>query len=193
MSLDASLSNWSQPSAYRPRSAPQTVGKTRIMAMTAADWPAVRAIYEEGIATGQATFETAAPEWSAWDAARLPVGRLVARRHRSVVGWAALSPVSSRAVYRGVAEVSIYIAAAARGQGIGRLLLTALIDNAETAGLWTLQAGIFPENEASVALHLACGFRLVGRRERLGLHHGRWRDSLLLERRSNRVGVDGEM
>ena len=193
MSLDASLSNWSQQPAYRPRSAPQTVGKACIMAMAAADWPAVRAIYEEGMATSHATFETAVPEWAAWDAARLPDGRLVARRRHVVIGWAALSPVSSRAVYRGVAEVSIYVAAAARGQGIGRLLLTALIDNAETAGLWTLHAGIFPENEASVALHLACGFRIVGRRERLGLHHGLWRDSLLLERRSSRVGVPSEM
>ncbi|MBP6016937.1 MAG: N-acetyltransferase [Candidatus Promineofilum sp.] len=158
--------------------------------MLAADWPAVRTIYEEGIATGQATFETAAPEWAAWDAARLTAGRLVARRH-GVVGWAALSPVSSRAVYCGVAEVSIYVAATVRGQGIGRALLAALIESSETAGLWTLQAGIFPENEASVALHLACGFRIVGRRERLGLHHGLWRDSLLLERRSSRVGAAG--
>ncbi|MCA9866135.1 MAG: N-acetyltransferase [Anaerolineae bacterium] len=161
--------------------------------MVAADWPAVRAIYEEGIATGHATFETTAPEWAAWDAARLPAGRVVARRRHAIVGWAALSAVSSRAVYCGVAEVSIYVAAAARGQGIGRTLLTALIDRSETAGLWTLQAGIFPENEASVALHVSCGFRVVGRRERLGLHHGLWRDSLLLERRSSRVGVPDQM
>jgi phosphinothricin acetyltransferase len=159
--------------------------------MAASDWPAVRAIYEEGIATGHATFETAVPEWEAWNAARLPTCRLVARRGRRVVGWAVLSPVSSRAVYSGVAEVSIYVAAPARGQGVGRALLKALIESSEAAGIWTLQAGIFPENEASVALHLGCGFRVVGRRERLGRHHGIWRDSLLLERRSSRIGVDG--
>jgi phosphinothricin acetyltransferase len=115
----------------------------------------------------------------------------VARRGRRVVGWAVLSPVSPRAVYSGVAEVSIYVAAPARGQGVGRALLKALIESSEAAGIWTLQAGIFPENEASVALHLGCGFRVVGRRERLGRHHGIWRDSLLLERRSSRIGVDG--
>ncbi len=161
----------------------------RIAPLTAAEWPAVRAIYEEGIATGHATFETTAPDWAAWDAARLPVGRLVAWRGRTVVGWAALSPVSSRAVYSGVAEVSVYVAAAARGQGVGRALLTALVAASETAGIWTLTAGIFPENEASVALHRACGFRVVGRRERLALHYGVWRDALLLERRSSVVGV----
>ncbi len=166
----------------------------RLATLTPADWPAVRAIYEEGIATGNATFETAAPEWPAWDAARLPCCRLVAqrgttRRGRRVLGWAALSPVSSRAVYRGVAEVSIYVAAAARGQGVGRLLMGGLVAASEEAGLWTLQAGIFPENAASLALHRAFGFRVVGRRERLGQLHGVWRDALLLERRSNRAGV----
>lgn len=161
----------------------------RIFPLTAADWPAVRAIYEEGIATGQATFETAAPEWPAWDAARLAVGRLVARRGQRVIGWAALSPVSSRAVYAGVAEVSIYVAAAARGQGVGKTLLRALIEAAEDGGLWTLQAGIFPENAASLALHQSCGFRVVGRRERVARLHGVWRDALFLERRSSRVGV----
>lgn len=192
MSLDTnttSHSTWPAPAAYRRRSAARLAGETTIETLTAADWPAVRAIYEEGIATGQATFETAAPDWVAWDTARRPDCRLVARRGRAVVGWAALSPVSSRAVYVGVAEVSIYVAARARGQGIGRALLEALIDSSEAAGIWTLQAGIFPENEASVALHLGRGFRVVGRRERLGRHHGVWRDSLLLERRSSRVGV----
>ena len=160
--------------------------------LTATDWPAVRAIYEEGIATRQATFETAAPDWALWDAARLPVGRLVARRGRMVIGWAALSAVSSRAVYRGVAEVSVYVAAAARRQGVGRLLLSALVEASEAAGIWTLQAGIFPENEASVALHLGCGFRVIGRRERVACHYGVWRDALLLERRSRSVGVGDE-
>lgn len=193
MSLElnpSTASNWSARAVYRPRSPADSSVKVRIEALTADDWPAVRAIYEEGIATGNATFETAAPEWAAWDAARLPTCRLVARRGRVVVGWAALSPVSTRAVYCGVAEVSIYVAAAERARGIGRALLSALVEASESAGIWTLQAGIFPENEASVALHRACDFRVVGLRERLGLHYGVWRDALLLERRSNRVAVD---
>jgi phosphinothricin acetyltransferase len=158
--------------------------------MKPADWPRVRAIYLEGIATGQATFERDAPEWAAWDAARLSAPRLVARVVGEVAGWAALSPVSARAVYAGVAEVGIYIGAAHRGLGVGRTLLTALIAAAERGGIWTLQAGIFPENEASLRLHKACGFRAVGRRERIGQMQGVWRDTLLLERRSRIVGVD---
>ena len=161
-----------------------------IAEMRPADWPAVRAIYTEGIATGQATFETDAPEWAAWDAARLPAPRLVARIGAEVAGWAALSPVSTRRVYRGVAEVGIYVAAAQRGRGLGRALLAALIEASERGGIWTLQAGIFPGNEASVRLHKACGFREVGRRERIGRRDGVWRDTLLLERRSRVVGVD---
>ena len=160
-----------------------------IEALVPADWPAVRAIYEEGIATRHATFETVVPEWEQWNACRLPDCRLVARRGRQIIGWATLSPISSRSVYRGVAEDSIYVAAGARRQGAGRALLESLIDASEAAGIWTMQAGIFPENAASVNLHLACGFRLVGRRERLGMHRGIWRDALLLERRSSRVGV----
>lgn len=176
-------------SASVARSRVNRTSPVRIAPLTVADWPVVRAIYEEGIATRNATFETDAPEWAAWDAARLPVGRLVARRGRTVVGWAALSAVSSRAVYSGVAEVSVYVAASARGQGVGRALLTALVAASEAAGIWTLTAGIFPENEASLALHRACDFRVVGRRERLALHYGVWRDALLLERRSRIVGV----
>jgi len=160
-----------------------------IESMTPADWPAVRAIYEEGIATGHATFETAAPEWAKWDAGHRPDCRLVARNNSEVLGWAALSPVSGRCVYAGVAEVSVYVAAAARGQGVGKSLLAALIDAAEQAGIWTLQAGIFPENTGSMALHRAGGFREVGRRERLGQMNGIWRDVALLERRSKVVGV----
>jgi phosphinothricin acetyltransferase len=152
--------------------------------MQAADWPAVRAIYEEGIATGQATFETAPPERSEWDQNHLPAPRLVTRRDNVVAGWAALSPVSERCVYGGVAEVSIYVAQAHRGRGLGKALLRELIKRSEAAGIWTLQAGIFPENEASIGLHLANGFRLVGKRERLGLLNGVWRDVILLERRS---------
>ncbi|HEY7283125.1 MAG TPA: GNAT family N-acetyltransferase [Actinomycetota bacterium] len=153
------------------------------------DWPAVREIYEEGIAGGNATFEMYAPTWDAWNRARLRECRLVARSGDRVVGWVALSPVSERAVYRGVAELSIYVASAARGQGVGRTLLHRLIADSELAGIWTLQAGVLAENEASLALHRACGFREVGRRERIGRHGDRWRDVVLLERRSRTVGV----
>jgi phosphinothricin acetyltransferase len=153
--------------------------------MTADDWPGVRAIYLEGIATGDATFETAGPEWPEWDARHLPHSRLAARQAGDILGWAALSPVSSRPVYRGVAEVSIYVAARARGQGIGRGLLQALIAESTSHGVWTLQAGIFPENTASIKLHRRAGFRLVGTRERIGqMTDGRWRDTILLERRA---------
>ena len=148
------------------------------------DWPAVRAIYEAGIATGNATFETAAPDWPAWDAAHLADHRLVARDGGRVLGWAALAPVSDRCCYAGVAEDSVYVTPDAQGQGVGRQLLAAVVASAERAGIWTVQTGIFPENQASVRLHQACGFRVVGVRERLGQLHGRWRDVLLLERRS---------
>jgi phosphinothricin acetyltransferase len=147
------------------------------------DWPAVAAIYREGIETGNATFETEVPGWKAW-AASHPAHRLVAEEAGSVLGWAALSPVSERCCYSGVAENSVYVAAAARGRGIGRALLDRLISDAEAAGIWTIQTGIFPENEASIALHVACGFRVVGVRERLGQLGGVWRDVVLLERRS---------
>lgn len=151
------------------------------------DWPAVRAIYEDGIRSG-ATFETEAPTWEAWDAVH-PELRLVAEREGEVVGWAALSPYSDRCCYRGVGEVSVYIAAAARGSGVGRVLLGALVERSEEAGYWTLNAGLFPENEASLRLHEACGFRLIGVRERLGQLDGVWRDTVWLERRSKLVGV----
>ena len=160
-----------------------TIGK-----MKPEDWEAVRSIYQEGLATGHATFETNAPEWEDWDKSHLCDCRLVARREGRVVGWAALSSVSSRYVYRGVAEVSIYIGAAARGKGVGKVLLQALIEEAERAGIWTLQAGIFPENVASIVLHKACGFREVGVRERIGQMNGVWREVVLMERRSKVVG-----
>jgi L-amino acid N-acyltransferase YncA len=147
-------------------------------------WPAVRAIYQAGIDTGDATFETATPDWPAWDAGHLAGHRLVARLDGQVVGWTALAPVSDRCAYAGVAEDSIYIAPGARGRGVGRALLAAVVASAERGGIWTVQTGIFPENQASVRLHAACGFRVVGVRERLGRLHGRWRDVLLLERRS---------
>lgn len=152
--------------------------------LTEADWPAVRAIYLEGIATGQATFEQSAPEWEQWNAARHPCCRIVARQAGEIAGWAALSPVSSRPVYRGVAEVSVYVAERARRQGIGFALLGRLIAESEAAGIWTLQASIFPENVASVELHRKCGFRTAGTRERLGQMAGVWRDVVLMERRS---------
>ncbi|NLX43666.1 MAG: N-acetyltransferase [Chloroflexi bacterium] len=152
--------------------------------LLARDWPAVERIYREGIATGQATFETQSPGWELWDAGHLPEPRLVARGGSgAILGWAALSPVSARPVYRGVAEVSVYVAEAARGCGAGRALLEALVAAATEAGIWTLQAGVFPENAASLRLHAACGFRVVGTRERLGQLRGLWRDVLLLERR----------
>lgn len=159
----------------------------RIEPMQPTDWDAVRAIYREGIATGNATFETDAPPWEEWDAKHLTTCRLVARDDDGVIGWAALSPVSSRCVYAGVGEVSVYVGAAAQQRGVGRALLAALIETSEREGIWTLQAGIFPENIGSVALHRSCGFREVGRRERLGQLHGRWRDVLLFERRSPRI------
>jgi phosphinothricin acetyltransferase len=157
--------------------------------MKAADWEQVRAIYLEGIATGHATFETTAPEWEKWDAGHLRKARLVAREGEAILGWAALSPVSDRCVYGGVAEVSVYVGARGRGRGVGRALLEALVEASEQNGIWTLQAGVFPENAASIKLHLNCGFREVGRRERIGKLNGVWRDTLLLERRSRSVGA----
>jgi L-amino acid N-acyltransferase YncA len=155
--------------------------------MDAADWPQVAAIYQAGMDTGNATFETTVPTWDKWNTAHRPDCRLVARNGDQVIGWAALSPVSSRCVYGGVAEESIYIAAAARGQGVGKALLNALIAASEHAGIWTLQTGIFPENVSSIGLHKACGFREVGIRERIGQRYSVWRDVVLMERRSKVV------
>lgn len=151
------------------------------------DWPAVRAIYDDGIRSS-ATFETEAPSWEAWDAGHTEL-RLVAEREGTVVGWAALSPYSPRHCYRGVGNVSIYVAERARGTGLGRLLLAELVHRSEQAGYWTLNAGLFPENEVSLRLHQACGFRVIGVRERLGVLDGVWRDTVWLERRSTVVGV----
>jgi L-amino acid N-acyltransferase YncA len=156
----------------------------RIEPMSEADAAAVLAIYQAGIDEGDATFETQAPAWPEFTAARLPGHRYVARSGAGLLGWVAVSPVSSRCVYAGVVEHSVYVHPAARGQGVGRQLLDALITSTEAAGIWTIQSGIFPENTASVALHHAVGFRDVGSRERIGQHNGRWRDVLLLERRS---------
>ena len=160
---------------------------TSVRELTPDDWPAVRSIYEDGIRSGDATFEAEAPTWEGWDAAH-PRLRLVAEREGEILGWAALSPVSARRCYRGVAEVSVYVADGARGNGVGRALLERLVARSEEAGYWTLEAGIFPANEASLRLHRACGFRDVGVHERHGESGGVWRDVLLLERRSRVVG-----
>ena len=173
-----------------------------IIPMLPEHWPAVREIYAEGIGTGNATFETEIPTWDKWDASHRKDCRLIALEevgleteepltvfvNLKVLGWTALSPVSSRHVYRGVAEVSVYVAAAARGRGVGKMLLQALMQESEVNGIWTLQAGIFPENKASLALHKACGFRRVGIRHHIGKLGDVWRDVLLLERRSKVVG-----
>jgi L-amino acid N-acyltransferase YncA len=191
-------------SAVDPATSIQPEG-LRIEPLRPADWPAVAEIYAEGIATGDATFETEVPSWQRWDSSHLAEHRLVARtgpggqpRGRAgpirpagdgqVVAWAALAPVSDRCAYAGVAENSIYVAEGARGLGVGRRLLVELVERAEQAGIWTVQTGIFPENTASLALHQRCGFRVVGVRERIGQRHGRWRDVIFLERRSTSVG-----
>jgi phosphinothricin acetyltransferase len=158
--------------------------------MQASDWDAVREIYLEGIATRNATFQTDAPSWEQWDASHLQACRLVAERDGEILGWAVLAAISSRPVYRGVAEVSVYIAARARAQGVGRALMQELVAQSERAGFWTLQAGIFPENHGSVALHLGAGFREVWRREKMGRLGDSWRDVLLFERRRSSNGTE---
>jgi L-amino acid N-acyltransferase YncA len=163
-----------------------------IQAMLPNHWPRVRAIYGEGIATGNATFETELPDWKKWDSSHHKKCRLIAldpKKDEEIFGWAALSPVSSRQVYAGVAEVSVYVAAAARERGVGKALLQALVHDSEVTGIWTLQAGIFPENAASIALHISCGFREVGVRRRIGKLGDTWRDVMLLERRSGIAGM----
>jgi L-amino acid N-acyltransferase YncA len=161
-----------------------------IRQMTKADWDKVSSIYLDGIATGEATFEISVPSWEKWDASHLSFARLVivSAQDGLVKGWAALSPVSTRPVYNGVAEVSVYVAGEARGLGLGTALLERLIKESEQNGIWTLQAGIFPENQASIVLHQSLGFRLVGTRERIGKLNGIWRDTVLLERRSAVIG-----
>lgn len=153
-------------------------------------YPQVASIYAEGIATGQATFELSAPSWTEWDLSKLNHSRIGVKANDQLIGWAALSKVSDRCVYGGVAEVSIYISESHRGKGVGRMLFTALIEQSEKHGLWTLQSGVFPENEATVKLHKALGFREVGFRERIGKLNGVWRDTLLLERRSKINGIN---
>lgn len=162
-----------------------------IRAMSEQDWPDVAEIYRQGIATGRATFQSEVPEYREWNASHLPICRLAAVDDGKVAGWAALSGVSSRCVYRGVAEVSIYIAEGKRKNGIGQRLLDALIAQSEKAGIWTLQSGIMEDNLASVRLHEKCGFRKVGYRERIGRDiGGQWRSTVLMERRSGTAGID---
>lgn len=173
---------------------PQVSADIVVVPLTVDDWPSVRDIYAQGIATGQATFEAEPPSWEAFDAGRLADHRLIALHDDGrVLGWAAVSPVSARAVYAGVVEHSVYVATEGRGQGVGRVLMDALIGSTEAAGIWMLQSSVFPENVASLRLHEAVGFRVVGRRERIarmtcGPMAGRWRDTVLLERRSRSAG-----
>ena len=162
----------------------------RIINLLQKHWPEVRQIYEQGIATGVATFETETPEWDDWNKSHLKVCRFVAIMEKKVVGWAALSPVSSRCVYDGVGEISIYIHQDYRGKQIGKALLSRLIGSSEEKGLWTLQAGIMPENTSSIRLHESLGFRQVGYREKIGKFQGEWKDNILMERRSQAVGLD---
>jgi len=169
--------------------------KYQIDKMTAEDWPQVCSIYLEGIAGGHSTFEASAPDWRQWDAAHMSAGRLVARTDSAILGWAALRPVSSRHVYAGVAEISLYVGTPYQHQGVGSALLCALVDASEKAGIWTVQGGIFPENTASLGLVKKYGFREVGRREKLGKMTygglaGTWRDVILVERRSKLVGLE---
>jgi len=158
--------------------------------MHASDWPRVSEIYAEGISTGFATFEKEIPTYESWDSAHISACRLVAINENKIMGWAALSPVSSRCVYGGVGEVSVYVGQNSRGMGVGKLLMGALITESEKEGLWTLQSGIFPENKGSIKLHEELGFRYIGKRERVGRLNGLWKDNLLYERRSEIVGVD---
>ena len=159
--------------------------------MTSRDWPAIAEIYRQGIESGDATFETEVPDWESWVAARSPECRIVAEVDGEVAGYAGLSPVSERPVYGGVREVMIYLGEFARGRGVGTRLLCSLVEETEKLGIWTLQAGIFPENAASIRVFEKCGFRVLGTHERLGrFHDGRWRDVVLMERRSGVAGID---
>jgi L-amino acid N-acyltransferase YncA len=162
----------------------------KIENMREEDWEQVRSIYLEGIASGHATFETETPSWDGWNAGHIQACNIVARVEDQILGWAALSPVSGRCVYAGVAEVSVYVGQKYRGKKVGQTLLSILVERSEEEGIWTLQAGIFPENTSSIFLHKKCGFREVGRRDRIGKMKGTWRDVVLLERRSNRVGIN---
>tara|TARA_R110000744_G_scaffold46962_5_gene103684 strand:+ start:77 stop:577 length:501 start_codon:yes stop_codon:yes gene_type:complete len=161
-----------------------------IRPMLATDWDSVANIYKEGIETGVATFETNTPSFDAWNKAHMSTCRFVAKNNNDILGWVALSPVSNRCVYGGVAEISVYISASSRGKGVGKLLLEHVIRASEKEGIWTLQSGVFPTNPGSIKLHKSAGFRIIGTRKRVGKLHGKWIDNILLERRSKVVGVD---
>jgi phosphinothricin acetyltransferase len=160
------------------------------IAVTEENYPELVQIYQQGIATGMATFETSAPSYEDWDQAHLPFGRILAVENDQVLGWASLAKVSDRCVYGGVAENSIYVTPSAQGKGVGTKLLNKLIDISEANGIWTLQCGIMRANKASIALHEKCGFRIIGYREKIGKLQGVWKDNIILERRSTKVGVD---
>lgn len=165
--------------------------RLEIRTMLPSDWNTVSQIYREGIASGFATFEQQVPTYALWDKSHVTNCRFIAKNETSILGWAAISPVSNRNVYRGVAEVSIYVGKIARGKGVGTKLLQHLITESEAAGFWTLQSGIFPENKASIQLHEKLGFRYLGKRERVGkTKDGVWKDNLIFERRSTLVGID---
>jgi len=161
-----------------------------IVAINQSHYPEISAIYKQGIDTGNATFEESVPSWENWNESKLPHSRLVAFENSVVIGWAALSKVSDRCVYGGVAEVSVYVSESQRNKGIGRILMERLIKDSESNGIWTLQSGMFPENKATIALHQLFGFRIIGYREKIGKLSGVWRDSILMERRSKIVGID---
>ena len=161
-----------------------------IRSMLNTDWPSVKKIYEEGLATGNASFQTTAPDWNEWNESHVNSCRLVALENKAILGWAALTAVSGRCVYAGVGEVSVYIAQQSRGIGIGKILLQSLIDESEKNNFWTLQSGIFPENKPSIRIHEELGFRLIGSRQKIGKMNGVWRDTLLFERRSPKIGID---
>jgi L-amino acid N-acyltransferase YncA len=182
---DTARAAWRPGSFARdPGMRAETAGGLTLRPLLEADWPAVRRIYADGIAGGNATFETTTPAWSTWDSLHLGGHRLVAIQGGEIAGWAALSSVSARECYAGVAEVSVYVAPESQGLGAGTALLSRLVADAELAGIWTVQAGIFPENAASIALHRRCGFDVVGVRTAIGRLHGTWRDVVLMERRS---------
>lgn len=171
--------------------APRTVivASMNLIEISEENYPEVARIYGEGLQTGTATFETTIPSWEKWDAGHLPFGRIIAVEDNNYLGWAALSPVSSRCVYGGVAEVSVYVAETARGKGAGAFLLKNLIEISEANNIWTLQSGNFRDNVASHKLHIKCGFREVGYKEKVGQLHGVWKDNVLFERRSKVVGI----